>query len=63
MNKGILIVCLLLLTSCSMSREETIEAVKTCEEAGMEAKLTINIWHKVLDVNCLPKQEDKQDEG
>lgn len=47
MKKRILIIFLLLLTSCSYSREETISAVKTCEDGGMEAKVVVNIFEQV----------------
>lgn len=37
-----------------MTRKEVIDAVKQCEDAGMEARLYVNWNSEIKKINCLP---------
>ena len=37
-----------------MTRKEVIDAVRECEDAGMEAKLYVNWNSAIKKINCLP---------
>ena len=46
---------LFLLTACGMSRQEQIQALKECEDAGLEAEIIHNgMDYSIARINCLP---------
>lgn len=52
---AILLMALLLLAGCGMSREEVISAVKACEAAGMRPRLILRMGGDCIsEVQCLP---------
>lgn len=49
---AILLMALLLLAGCGMSRKEAANAVAECEAAGMSANLLLHTWG--AEVECVP---------
>lgn len=50
----LLMVLLLLLAGCGMSRKEAANAVAECEAAGMSANLLLHTWG--AEVECVPPE-------
>lgn len=57
----LLLTLMLSLASCAqMSRQEVIQAVKECEDAGMKPMILRNgLNFRVIDVECLLKDEEQ----
>lgn len=56
--KYLILISLLFLFGCEMNRQETISAVKECEDAGLVPVIIYNgLTHEPRDVRCdIPKE-------